>query len=499
MMIAFSKSKPPFSALHRVSRTLIIGFFALGSVIISVDAGAQDVDISGTAWVTDWPETRPARRSGESAPALDYSRYNLLPFIDSLAIHYRFSAISSASEFLSMHFAIEWTEGQDGIVAGRKVGINDMPPGIVIESIDLLMHVTVGNEPVADFFLPLDTIGLGPAPSRIFIDITDVAWNSVFVDVDEEEARRIFESDFRLSTPRIVRAVFATEPPDEYQIAATQGAIPSIDPFGRTVFIPDIDIWIGWRDGRGRWAPPPGTVRKTGRDGPREMGRARLAGRTRVDRGYDRSKPGGTERSPTETPNETALEDNSRADASDSRQDGDTSQKGRDATAGRDGDIDLGDLFKSKNNDDDNEKDRLLPGALAGMVAIGGLAVLGGTIGYFGSASKAPIGLMSGYVESDGGLLLQVAINRQVFGKEKGSENLIASLTGFYNVFDSRIQPAIGIGTRITEEGTDEVVFEPSVSIGVVGNFGQFVLLVGYDVTTPDFRFGIAVNLRHAR
>ena len=152
-----------------------------------------------------------------------------------------------------------------------------------------------------------------------------------------------------------------------------------------------------------------------------------------------------------------------------------------------------------KDDDDDDEEDRLFPAALAGVAMVGGLAMLGGTIGYFSSTSKAPIGLMSGYVEPNWGVLLHVAINKQVFGNKRGPENLIAGVTGFYNVFNSQVQPAIGIGARITEEGTDEAILKPSLSIGFVGNFGQFVLLAGYDVSTPDFRFGIGVNLRHSK
>jgi len=476
-MIPFLKSETLLCRSNCLSQTFLLGIIALGFVITSVDAEAQDLDISGTTWVTDWPETRLGRKSGELAADLDYSRYNLLPFIDSLAVHYRFSTDSSP-ESLSMHFEMEWVEGEYGIVSGRKVGIGDMPPGIVIESIDLVMKVIVDDGPVADFFLPLDTIGLGPAPSMIFIDIEDVNWSSIFVDVGEEGAREIFKSGFRLSSPRIVRAIFTTESTDDALVASREEEFPSYDPLDRTVFIPDIDIWIDWSVGRDRWIPPPGAVRKTGRAIPREMGRTRLAGRRTTDRGNDRPE----------------------TDDSDSRQNGDESESGRDRTAERGGGIDVGKLFSPKNNDDDDDdEDRLYPAALAGLAMVGGLAVLGGTIGFFSSTGEAPIGLMSGYVEPNWGALLHVSINEQVFGNKRGPENLIAGVTGFYNVFNSQIQPAIGIGGRITEEGTDELIWKPSLSIGLVGNFGQFVLLAGYDMTTPDFRLGLGINLRHAK
>jgi predicted ribosomally synthesized peptide with SipW-like signal peptide len=170
------------------------------------------------------------------------------------------------------------------------------------------------------------------------------------------------------------------------------------------------------------------------------------------------------------------------------------------AESGDEGGVDLGDLFSSKKkDDDDDDEDRLLPAAVAGALAVGGLAVLGGTFGYFSSVSKAPIGLMAGYVQPRSGILLQVAVNEQVFGKAEGPENLVASISSFYDLFHAPIQPAVGLGVRATEEGTETAVVKPSISFGFVGNFGKIVLLAGYDVTTPDFRFGIGVNFRARR
>ena len=360
-----------------------------------------------------------------------------------------------------MHFTLEWTEGLGGILEGRKIGPGEMPPGVMIESIDLRMKVMVGSEWVADYYLPLDTIGLGSVPSMTFVDITDVPWDSVFVDIDEEEARLIYEAGFQLSAPLIIRVVFRYEPPDEVQVGAVEESIPPIDPPGWTVIIPNIELWIDCCERSGKRTASTG-------DGSGKDKRSRHSGEKEAN---EKEKKRGDE----------------------------PSRGGRGSTSDKNGAIDIGEWLSAVDGEDndDDEEDRLLPAAIAGVVVIGGLAIAGGTLGYFGSASKAPIGLMSGYIEPRGGLLFQAAINKQVFGEAEGPENLILSLTGFYNVFNFPIQPAIGLGARRTEEKTDGLIWKPSVSVGVVGNFGRFVLLAGYDVATPDFRFGIGINFRH--
>jgi len=187
------------------------------------------------------------------------------------------------------------------------------------------------------------------------------------------------------------------------------------------------------------------------------------------------------------------------ADRTDTAEEEADNQPKKDNTEDEEGGFDIGSLFGSDSDDDDDDEDSLYPAAIAGVIAIGALAIVGGTIGYYGSPEMAPIGLMSGYVEADMGILFQIAINKQVFGKAEGSENLMVGLTGFYNAFNSPFQPAIGAGALFTEEGSDGVTWQPSVMVGIVGNFGRIVLLTGYDVITPDFRFGIGVNLRHKK
>ncbi len=474
-----------FRKLHKALSAAALGVLVSGYSIISLDALGQSA-FDGATYVVDWPENRPSAKPGVPAPPLDYTEYNLLPFVDTLAVHYRFS---DSLGLPSMHFAIEWTAGEAGILHGRKVSTDQMPERVVIESIDLLIPVIARGGVVAELFLPLDTLGLGPVPSVTFVDISNARWDSVFVDTGAEDTRALFATGFRLGTPRILRVVFAVEETEPERYRADDRRYPPTAPPERTVCIPDIDIWISWRDGRRRWAPPPGAIGKATRDRRDEIGRTGLVDRTRVDRGYDRPPREATSEGEPE-----AGGDERTSGENDTEKD-DKASSGRDRRTGRSGDGGIGDFIKPKNDDDDDDEDRLYPAALAGVAAVGGIAIFGGTVGYFGTY-KAPIGLMSGYVQPDGGFLLQVAINRQVFGRASGPENLVAGVTAFYDAFRSPIQPAIGLGARFTEEGTEDVRHEPSVSVGLVGNFGPWLVLAAYDFTVTDFRFGVAFNLR---
>ncbi len=452
--------------LHALSRDIHRAGLALASVLISifvitpVDAQAQDLGVAaaGSLTIRDWPIVRPP-----DAPRPDVRKFRLLPFVDSLTLGYRFAEVQGRP---SMELGLEWTLGQEGILDGRRVDRAALPQRIIIESIELLAKVEVDGGVVADFFLPLDTVRLGPAPSVAIVDIQDVSWDNVFADAGEEETREIFEAGFTLHDLRIVRVVFATEH------ARTRNE--DWDDDRTTVWVPDVDVWVGV-SGRPRWRPPVTIITKATRDRRDEIGREDLVERERPDRGYDRAEG---------DKDDDASSDGDRSDRRKARRKG---GKDADAFIPRKG---------GKKNDDDDDEDRLLPAALAGLAVVGGLAVLGGTFGYYGSLETAPIGLMAGRVEQRGGVLFHVAINRQVFGKEPGPENLIFGITGFRGPARSPVQPAVGLGLRITEEGTESTRTLLNVSVGAVANLDYLVVHLAYDFEAQDLRFGVGINLR---
>ena len=106
---------------------------------------------------------------------------------------------------------------------------------------------------------------------------------------------------------------------------------------------------------------------------------------------------------------------------------------------------------------------------------------------------------MTGYVNSKGGVLLQAAVNQAVLEKSKSdTEHLVGRVAGFYDFFNSPIQPVFAVGVLVSQENND-VDYEPSISFGLAGNFGSFVLLGGYDVLNTGLDFGIAYNFRARR
>jgi hypothetical protein len=340
--------------------------------------------------------------------------------------------------------------------------------------------VVVDEKVVGEFFLPLDTLRLSRSPSVVRVEIRDVEWGSVFSDVSEDKARELFRTGFRLEDLQILRVVFDTEAPSHVEREPRRRGEG-----WTTVCVPDVDIWVSWGTRR-RWRPPITHITRSTRDRRDEIGRGDLVERQRPERGYDR--PSGTDvrtgETTTDEPATDEADDNSEERRAARRKGGSSGQ----------GAIPI--PRSGKDDDDDDDDDRLLPAALAGAAIVGGLAVLGGTFGYFGSYGKAPLGLMAGRVRPNGGVLLHVAVNRQVFGKTRGPENLVAGITGFMDVFHAPVQPSVSLGLRITEEGTETTRTHPSLAVGLVGNLDQLILHLAYDVESHDVRFGIGVNLK---
>ena len=83
-------------------------------------------------------------------------------------------------------------------------------------------------------------------------------------------------------------------------------------------------------------------------------------------------------------------------------------------------------------------------------------------------------------------------------GADDGPEKLLGKVMGFYGIAKLPIQPALGLGLMAEENGED-LDITPSLSLGVVGNFGPFILFGGYDLATDGMDFGFAFNFRGRR
>jgi hypothetical protein len=129
------------------------------------------------------------------------------------------------------------------------------------------------------------------------------------------------------------------------------------------------------------------------------------------------------------------------------------------------------------------------------MAAVGLVAYTGGTVGLYGRGDT-PIGLAAGYTRPGGGLQLHAAVNSAVLEGDSG-QKLTVKAFGFYDVFESRIQPAAGLGLQIDPERSGDVA--PSVSLGLAGNFGRVVLFGGVDLVQDTPEVGLTYNFRYGR
>jgi hypothetical protein len=135
---------------------------------------------------------------------------------------------------------------------------------------------------------------------------------------------------------------------------------------------------------------------------------------------------------------------------------------------------------------------------VAGAAAVGLVAFAGGTIGYYGDIDRAPIGLGSGFIRPQGGMLIRVAVNRAVLGAGDEPERLAGNLFGYYRFFEAPVQPALSVGIWAEEHG-DDIEIKPTLSVGAVGLLGPVLLQGGYDLAEGSFQFGVAFNFRHRR
>ena len=130
------------------------------------------------------------------------------------------------------------------------------------------------------------------------------------------------------------------------------------------------------------------------------------------------------------------------------------------------------------------------------MAALALVGVAGGTVGYYGNTEYAPIGLMAGYVQPQGGVMLQVGINSAVVEQsESKTEHFLGKVMGFYDLFSSPIQPALGFGVLVSEDNGN-FDYEGIATVGLAGNFGSAILIGGYEVITGSFELGLAMNFK---
>ncbi len=430
--------------------------------------------VRGAVQITDWPASAHTEATVDSL----LKASEILPLIDTLTLGYGYEVRDDQPYFMYM---LDWKPAGDVYLDGKKTTLDKLKGDLFIESIVIEADVLVEGMPVTKMTIRHDSLMIEAYPGLATVSVNDLSWTTVFEDADANAARSYFLSGFKLSNAQIAAISFLFFE-DEPGIARNEPTYGIPRPGRRTIYKPGVSVWIDFPVYVRRPPPRVGVVRDDDRDtAPRG---------DRVGRGSDIDE---------DRDNSDRRDINPDADRTTDR----TSDRTADDEKARTDDDEggLSDILtgKKKKDDDDEDEGELMPAAIAGVAAVVAVAFIGGTVGYYGNTTEAPIGFMTGYVERDGGVLLQVAVNNALLERSKTQEeHLVARVASFVNAFHAPIQPALGIGVHVAQ-ADNEVEYNFSLSPGLAGNFGRLVLITGYDVMQGGVDFGVAYNFRAKR
>ncbi len=442
---------------------LLLGVLSLG-IVVSGHAQAPLGEDEGTAMLEGWPRSLPNMldEMGRDAPYL-------LPRIDSLGLDYRYAATDTTSRW---SFVLGWRPAERVLYEGEVLPLRDGPRGIRMTNVELRVDVRVDGKKRAEMIIGVDSMALRATPDRFAFNVT-VDHERVFLDASPDEARQILSEGATLDGVVVERMGFSSAEAQRRRGSSEAGPRRHEPPRLPSLYTRRKRLFISWRVG-----PRPYYVGDSDKDG-RADGRPRggTVGRTPAadaDRARGSSRDGSPE-----------------AGRGEGRRDEDG--KSADNASGEE-DRSRGGRVSSDEDDDEDDTDLRMP-ALATVAAVGIVAFAGGTAGLYGSGDT-PLGFASGYTHPKGGIQLQAAVNGAVL--ENGSDQkLSVRALGFYDVFESRVQPAVGLGVRVDPEAGRDV--EPAVSGGLAGNFERVVLYGGLDVVQGMPEIGVAYNFRYGR
>ena len=452
----------------------------------------------GRAVLADWPRSLSDLRDrmGRRAPYL-------LPKLDTLSVRY---AYETGTDAVRMQFTLGWASSRSVLYRGELLPPRQAPQDIRMTSVELLLDVVRGGQPLAEIVVAVDTLALRSFPDTYTFNAV-VPYDRVFLDTPADSARAYLERGVELRRPTVERIGFDRfvegEPVGDARPQRgdrTEAPEPAPPP---RVYEPRTTIAIGWRV-----APRPYyIVQRDGRTVRRPPEEDRTVTRTDDAEGRTSRTADGTDDGTDDAPrSRTGDARDSTSRTGDSR----TSDRGDGrARSGRTGDGDESDAEKGNDaksdegksapkrsdDDDDEDEDSLAPAALGAAAVIAGVAYFGGTVGVYGTGDT-PIGLTAGVTRAKGGIHMQAAVNPEVIEQED-RQRLTVKVMGFYDVFNAPIQPAAAVGLRLETFG-DDTQSDPSVSFGLVGNTGRIVLYGGYDVVHSTAEFGLTYNFRYS-
>ncbi len=413
----------------------------------------------GTAALEGWPRSLPTLldEMGQDAPYL-------LPRIDSLALDYQYAATDTTSRW---SFVLSWRPAERLLYEGEVLPWRERPSGIRMTNVELRANVRVDGEKRAEMIIGVDSMALRPVPDRFAFNVT-VPHDRVFLDTSPTEARRVLSEGATIEGLVVERMGFTSDATQRRPNTGDRDARERRpeSPHPPSIYTPRSHIYIDWRVG-----PRPYYI---GDRDPNEERETRPRGSTVGRSAADTDRSEGGDRSRTAEGRGSGEEGKSDQDSDDENSRAERILSGDDE------------------DEEEDDTDLRMP-ALAAAAAVGFVAFSGGTVGIYGRGDT-PIGLASGYTHPRGGLQLQTAANRAVL--ENGTDQkLSVRALGFYDVFKSRVQPAVGLGAHIDPAAGRD--WDPIVSAGLVGNLGRVVLYGGIDVVQGTPEVGVAYNFRY--
>lgn len=476
---------------ERLRRMLTVAMLVM--VTSAVDVWAQS---AGTVSRTHWPDVLYETQAGAmdrpgSAAMEDFADVAFVPFLDSLVLEY-----AAPADTPEINLILRWVPGEGGVIDGELV--DEMPEDLELNLIDLQATLRSQGQDVGVLLIALDSLRL---PARDFehaITLED-SWAALLENASSETTRAAFAAGFTLEDLTILRVEFIA-PPE----ALTEVPVTRRQPRGRTIFVPERGIWIGWDLG-----PDPyrrgGRARYPNRRPRGETGRVSSPPNDRTVRG-GRTSPGETRDTDRAGAGVSDQGDTGRSGTGVSGQ-GDTGRSGTGVSdQGSSGVTDSGNGERKRgrsrglpapkrgDNDDDDDRDLLGP-ALGAAAAVGALAYFGGTIGYFGYPSDAPVGIEAGRITESGGALIHAAISTDV-ATGGGDERLVVGISGVFRRMAGGLQPMAGVDVWLSEDG-DAVDAVPVVTAGVLLNISKPVSVhLGTDLSDFRPRFGLAFSFR---
>ncbi|MEX2399266.1 MAG: hypothetical protein WD423_00750, partial [Rhodothermales bacterium] len=229
----------PLSSARQAFYWLCAAWLVLAmDAAMASSAYGQDDGGAGTAVLAGWPEQHVRE---------DLS-HDLLPFIDSLFVDYRYGM---NGERPSLSITLEWIPDGAAVYGGARRDLSDLNADVRMVAIELSADVISDGRVVGEFNLVVDSMMAGPIPDAVEVLLPDLTWDNVFVDMPGEEARFVFEQGFELRDAEIEGVAFGAFEGDRLLARGDVGALVGALDNSRDADVGDADGRDTTRTSRG--------------------------------------------------------------------------------------------------------------------------------------------------------------------------------------------------------------------------------------------------------